>query len=362
MRGRLVSTTTVLERPWLKLCFTVPVLTEPPVRGFSVRGARAPAGSRSRPSCARLTIRLGRRGRPKAKLENPPRAGRADAPVRVGAPRANSQGRADGSRQPLDIECPALGAPPRKEGGVYHIRRAQGQTQFRRTEHGQEPAVGAAPRRAAASSLRRPSSAPSRGLDQPGRLARLDRRQHPLEPEGKIAGLARKPERRQQPRACSRRSTWSARSGRRRQLGLGGAGEQALLRRRLAPPRGRRRPTGRAPAACAPGPGPPTPSGPGDEAHQPRLVHHLAGDDVPALARRGGGARRRSSRRQLRSSPRFAMRPQSCLRHASTASSASAEGLVLFDEFFLDLGFRLDPAGGDAGAHDQAPRRPRATG
>jgi hypothetical protein len=35
----LVSTTTVLERPWLKLCFTVPVLTEEPVRGFSVRGA-----------------------------------------------------------------------------------------------------------------------------------------------------------------------------------------------------------------------------------------------------------------------------------------------------------------------------------
>jgi hypothetical protein len=38
-RGRLVSTTTVLERPWLKLCFTVPVLTEEPTRGFSVRGA-----------------------------------------------------------------------------------------------------------------------------------------------------------------------------------------------------------------------------------------------------------------------------------------------------------------------------------
>jgi hypothetical protein len=39
MRGRLVSTTTVFVRPWLKLCLTVPVLTEPPVRGFSVRGA-----------------------------------------------------------------------------------------------------------------------------------------------------------------------------------------------------------------------------------------------------------------------------------------------------------------------------------
>src|SRR5205085_716528 len=42
-RARLVSTTTVLDRPWLKLCFTVPALTEPPpMRGFRVRGARPP--------------------------------------------------------------------------------------------------------------------------------------------------------------------------------------------------------------------------------------------------------------------------------------------------------------------------------
>lgn len=37
---RLVSTTTVFDRPWLKLCFTVPVETLPPTRGFSVRGVR----------------------------------------------------------------------------------------------------------------------------------------------------------------------------------------------------------------------------------------------------------------------------------------------------------------------------------
>ena len=37
---RLVSTTTVLDRPWLKLCFTVPEATLPPMRGFSVNGAR----------------------------------------------------------------------------------------------------------------------------------------------------------------------------------------------------------------------------------------------------------------------------------------------------------------------------------
>jgi hypothetical protein len=36
----LVSTTTVFVRPWLKLCFTVPELTEPPERGFRVRGLR----------------------------------------------------------------------------------------------------------------------------------------------------------------------------------------------------------------------------------------------------------------------------------------------------------------------------------
>jgi len=40
-RRRLVSTTTVLDRPWLKLCFTVPELTAP-VRGFRVSGARPP--------------------------------------------------------------------------------------------------------------------------------------------------------------------------------------------------------------------------------------------------------------------------------------------------------------------------------
>ena len=37
VRARLVSTTTVLERPWLKLCFTTPALTDP-VRGFRLRG------------------------------------------------------------------------------------------------------------------------------------------------------------------------------------------------------------------------------------------------------------------------------------------------------------------------------------
>src|SRR5207253_11341281 len=48
VRGRLVSTTTVLERPWLKLCFTVPALTEPAPRGFRVRGWRPP-GAELRP-------------------------------------------------------------------------------------------------------------------------------------------------------------------------------------------------------------------------------------------------------------------------------------------------------------------------
>jgi hypothetical protein len=41
----LVSTTTVLERPWLKLCLTMPELTAPGERGFRVRGARVPEGA-----------------------------------------------------------------------------------------------------------------------------------------------------------------------------------------------------------------------------------------------------------------------------------------------------------------------------
>ena len=48
VRGRLVSTTTVLERPWLKLCFTVPALTDPAPRGLRVRGWRPP-GAEGRP-------------------------------------------------------------------------------------------------------------------------------------------------------------------------------------------------------------------------------------------------------------------------------------------------------------------------
>jgi hypothetical protein len=44
----LVSTTTVVERPWLKLCFTVPALTDPAPRGFRVRGWRPP-GAEDRP-------------------------------------------------------------------------------------------------------------------------------------------------------------------------------------------------------------------------------------------------------------------------------------------------------------------------
>ena len=44
----MVSTTTVLERPWLKLCFTVPALTDAAPRGFRVRGARPP-GTLDRP-------------------------------------------------------------------------------------------------------------------------------------------------------------------------------------------------------------------------------------------------------------------------------------------------------------------------
>jgi len=38
----LVSTTTVLVRPWLKLWRTVPVETDPAWRGFRLSGARGP--------------------------------------------------------------------------------------------------------------------------------------------------------------------------------------------------------------------------------------------------------------------------------------------------------------------------------
>ena len=38
----MVSTTTVLVRPWLKLWRTVPVETDPTARGFRLSGARGP--------------------------------------------------------------------------------------------------------------------------------------------------------------------------------------------------------------------------------------------------------------------------------------------------------------------------------
>ena len=128
-RARLVSTTTVFVRPWLKLCFTVPELTDPPVRGFRVRGLRplllsslirslylSPGGSRtSHISWAtRLGMKTDRQNEERRKaLGLPLRLDRLLAPI-LRKERTEP-------RQAPDIFGPTLGGSPRKEGGVYHI-------------------------------------------------------------------------------------------------------------------------------------------------------------------------------------------------------------------------------------------------
>src|SRR5580658_7327015 len=118
MRGRLVSTTTVFDRPWLKLCLTVPVLTEEPVRGFSVRGALP--GRFSFSSVMRsldYTLQPVARPKPDSRKIPRPRAGR-DLRARPGrgllAPHSSGRERPE-ARQPLDIKCPTLGARPARK-------------------------------------------------------------------------------------------------------------------------------------------------------------------------------------------------------------------------------------------------------
>src|SRR5665213_2277465 len=86
---------------------------------------------RSRRSCARLTVPRPAKLLPGRQFIHEGGAGAAHRPVphsRLLAPTLGKE-RAE-AREPLDIVCPAVGASPGKEGGVYHILSAQGQTQF----------------------------------------------------------------------------------------------------------------------------------------------------------------------------------------------------------------------------------------
>ena len=141
-----ISTTTDFERPWLKLCFTTPALTAPPVRGFRVRGARPPEpeGAPEAGGCLLLSFSsvmrsLGyhspdRKTGPGHSSNNKKGLGAIAQPfsLRFLTPTLGEE--RTKTAKATGIECPALGSPSSKEGGVYHILSAQGQTQFRRCE------------------------------------------------------------------------------------------------------------------------------------------------------------------------------------------------------------------------------------
>ena len=153
---------------------------------------------------------------------------------RLKAPRANSQEGADESPTAARHLRPAIGASPRKEGGVYHI--------LRRPRPNPIPSDVKRPiRRGGRRGRLRAAARACAGRPRRRRRPRSARRALPASDGGRgpfRSREVRSPARRARPRPDSsrrrsRRSTWSARSGRRAELGLGGAGEQALLRRRL---------------------------------------------------------------------------------------------------------------------------------
>ncbi len=97
------------------------------------------------------------------------------------------------ARQTLDILCPAFGASPRKEGEVYHIFQAQGQTQFARGKAADQPwrlglALGDP------FELVSPVGRSVGRFDHPGRAARSDGGRGPVESPGKVARPPRKAE------------------------------------------------------------------------------------------------------------------------------------------------------------------------
>src|SRR5690606_18204813 len=154
---RLVSTTTVLVRPWLKLWRTVPVETDPACRGFRLSGARGPVWDGvpagvcwpslvlSFSSVIRSLYSGWREIRhrlvqtQKAVRRLPPSGSRtppAQILVRVlSRLRAPLRGqKRSKSRQSFDLEGPAIGPPALKQDGVYRIFQPKGQTQIVRRE------------------------------------------------------------------------------------------------------------------------------------------------------------------------------------------------------------------------------------
>ena len=133
---------TVLDRPWLKLCFTVPALTAP-ARGFQRQGRPA---ART-PTAIFIVVRVAHPAR-FTKVARPrigpartsrksigERAGRPLPPgTLLGHPRANSQEGADGNSDNrwTSIVQRSVAPSSRKEGEVYHISKAQGQNSIRR--------------------------------------------------------------------------------------------------------------------------------------------------------------------------------------------------------------------------------------
>src|SRR5579871_3560549 len=235
------------------------------------------------------------------------------------------------ARKPLDIYGPTFSASPRKEGEVYHIFEPQGQTQFARREGGEQFGRGRlAPGQR--QELVAPIGRAVARLDQPCRAAGGDGGANLLEAEDEVSSPPRKAQPIQNPLRKQRFDLVGQRfSGPRPRLG--GARQRSGRRGLDGGPR--RGDPDAAAGKLARDVGHDHAIRAGDEAHEARLVDRLAGRHVPPLAACRHARLRADGSGLLGVGERFL-----------------ALGVLVLETLF-DLRFRLDPAGRDAGPHDE---------
>ena len=220
-------------------------------RGFRVRGARPARAGRfrcRRRSCARFTPAPAETVAHRSFQYAKGRAAIA-RPARLKAPRANSQEGADGSRPVARTSVVQRSAPRPARKAVcitFSPPKAKPNSSDVKTPNRPGGLGGACG--PALQHLAPAVGGAVGGLDQPGGLAGGDRGGDLLEAGDKVARRAAQGPGRPAAAVSAGVSTWSARSGGGGELGLGGAGEQALL----APPS---RPPARSAATHMPRPG-----------------------------------------------------------------------------------------------------------
>src|SRR5579872_475718 len=224
------------------------------------------------------------------------------------------------ARKTLDIDCPALGASPRKEGDMYHIFTPQGQTQFARRKRAEQLGrMGLVARQR--HELAPPVGRAVGGFDQPRRSGGGDRGPGLVESQRERTRAARQAEAVEQP-ADQQTLHQVGEVGRGGQGRPGGAGKAALGR-------GGRHGLARgghpkaAPGQLAGQVRRNHAAGAGDEADQPRLVHDLARDEVAPLA-----LAHRLARAQISSSAAAMAASPSSYSASISSSTTSGSGSI----------------------------------